>query len=357
MSNRSRNGGKSRIPVPVNGGANRSKRNYTPTVRANGQARTPLLPVGVNNMATMPKASQDYVVRGEEVAAIINVAAGSTPGQIVYNQRITPLTTRRLGILSGAWQRIDWKQASLHLVALNGSLVQSGYTMGWIEDPELAIPANASDIIPFLTALRSTTVRQAWVESESGVQVGTQDKPEMYTQPGSDIRRYSPGRLVIAVAGDVATAATFQLMLRYNVRLYVPLALSSSTTPEIEGFTATVPPATNSTLSTAAISYPGIGSNVSPGTVVVTTAPIVGIVDDGPPLTRPAPPRSWRLFPTGTSLQIGSLTTANPARFQTGGNTYDFSYIDLDAGQFRAFTPHIPTTVNQNFSVYTYTSS
>nr|ASM94001.1 putative capsid [Caledonia beadlet anemone tombus-like virus 1] len=354
MSNRSRNGGRSRIPAPVNGGANRSKRNYTPTVRANGQARTPLLPVGVNNMATMPKASQDYVVRGEEVAAIINVPAGSTPGQIIYNQRITPLTVRRLGILSGAWQRIDWKQASLHLVALNGSLVQSGYTMGWVEDPELSIPVNSSDIIPFLTALRSTTVRQAWVESESGVQVATQDKPEMYTQPGSDVRRYSPGRLVVAVAGDVATAATFQLMLRYNVRLYVPLALTASANPETDGYTAITPTAPNATLSTSSITYPGIGSNVRPDSVVVTTAPIVGIVGA---TTNPAPPSSWRLFPTGTSLQVGTLAAGSRATFQTGGVNYGFSFIDLVGGQFRAFNPEPPTGTVTSYSVYTYTTS
>lgn len=354
MSNRSRNGGGSRIPAPVNGGANRSKRNYTPNVRAKGQARTPLLPVGVNNMATSPKASQDYVVRGEEVAAIINVSAGSTPGQVIYNRIITPLTARRLGILSSAWQRIDWKQASLHLVALNGSVVQSGYTMGWVEDPELGVPSNPSDMIPFLTALRSTTVRQAWVESESGVQVGTQDKPEMYTQPGSDIRRYSPGRLVIAVAGDVVTAATFQLMLRYHVRLYVPLALNTTVTPESDGFTATSPLASNSVLSTSAITYPGVGSVVSPGSVVETSQPIVGIIGN---TTNAAPPSNWRLFPSGTSLQVGPLTAAGSATFTTGGATYSFSFIDVSAGQFRAFTPRTPTAANTTYSAYTYTPS
>jgi hypothetical protein len=336
----------------VNGGANRSKRNYQPTVRGNGQARTPLLPVGVNNMATMPKASQDYVVRGEEVAAIINVAAGSSAGQVIYNQIITPMTVRRLGILAGAWQRIDWRQASLHLVALNGSLVQSGYTMGWVEDPELVVPTAPSDIIPFLTALRSTTVRQAWVESESGVQVSTQDKPEMYTQPGSDIRRYSPGRLVVAVAGDVNTAATFQLMLRYMVRLYVPLALTQSIAPEIDGFTASIPGADNVTLSTSALSYPGVGV-AAPGAVVVTTQPIVGIAGTN----SPAPPYNWRLFPTGTSIQIGTLTTAGPASFVTGGTTYLFPTIDLAAGQFRAFSPRTPAALASTYAAYTYTPS
>lgn len=357
MSNKNRNGGKSRTPAPSNGGANRSKRNRNPQQRENGHARTPLLPVGVNNQSTSPKATQDYVVRGEEVAAIINVAEGSTPGQIVYNQLISPLTARRLGILSGAWQRIDWKQASLHLVALNGSLVQSGYTMGWIEDPELAIPTSSSEVIPFLTALRSTTVRQAWVESESGVQVSTQDKPEMYTQPGSDVRRYSPGRLVIAVAGDVVTRATFQLMLRYHVKLYVPLAISRVITPDNDGITATYPTATNATLSTFSITYPGIGSVVAPGTVVTTTQPIVGIVSAAGS-TNAAPPSGWRLFPAGTAIQIGTLTiAAGPASFTTGGTSYKFAFTDTATGQYRAFNPVTPAATLANLTAFTYSLS
>jgi len=358
MPNKNRNGGKSRTPAPSNGGANRSKRNYNPPQRVNGQARTPLLPVGVNNQSTSPRATQDYVVRGEEVAAIITVAAGSTPGQIVHNKIITPLTARRLGILSGAWQRIDWKQASLHLVALNGSVVQSGYTMGWIEDPELAIPTSSSEVIPFLTALRSTTVRQAWVESESGVQVSTQDKPEMYTQPGSDIRRYSPGRLVIAVAGDVVTSATFQLMLRYHVRLYVPLAISAAITPENDGITASLPGANNVTVSTFSITYPGIGNAVLPNTIVNITQPIVGIISAAGS-TQPAPPSTWRLFPTGTPVQIGPLTNAGgPASFSTGGTSYKFPVTDTAAGQFRAFNPtSAPAATPVNYTAFTYTPS
>ena len=139
----------------------------------NGQARTPLLPSGVNNKATMPESSQEMIVRGEELVALINVAAGSTSGQTIYNDTIKPTSARRLGILSTAFQRIDWKTCSLHLVALNGSTVKSGYTMGWIEDPEITVPTGKSEIIGFLTALRATTVRQNWVESTAGMMVMT----------------------------------------------------------------------------------------------------------------------------------------------------------------------------------------
>lgn len=225
MTKGQRKGGNSRIPAPARTSARTyPQRKYTPMSNSNGQARTPLLPSGVNNQSTSPKGSSEYTLTGEEVIALINVGSGSTPGQVIYNQLITPKSARRLGLLADCWQRVDWKRASLHLVALNGSTVQSGYTMGWLEDPEAQVPTDSSTIIPFLTALRSTTVRQNWVESTSGVQVSTPDKPEMYTSRGSDLRRYSPGRLVVAVAGDVVTTTTFQLMLRYTVRLYVPFA-------------------------------------------------------------------------------------------------------------------------------------
>nr|UHS72113.1 MAG: putative capsid protein [Tombusviridae sp.] len=208
----------------------KSRANQAPRSNGNGgagAARTPLLPTGVNNNATMPNTTHEYHLGGEEIIQLINVN-NTTPGQIVLNTLIDPQSTLRLRIMSGAFQRIDWKKASIHLVALNGSVVTSGYTMGFVEDPEVLIPTIPSAVIPFLTALRKTTVRQAWVESEAGVQVSLADKPEMFTQPGSDIRRHSPGRVVIAATGDVGTApTTFMVMLKYQVRLFVPAGLEN----------------------------------------------------------------------------------------------------------------------------------
>lgn len=307
MTNNSRNGGKSRIPAPVRTRVSTSQRKYTPTMSNNyGQARTPLLPVGVNNRSTAPSGSSDYNMRGEEVVSIINVSAGSTPGQIIYNALITPQSTRRLGLLAACWQRIDWRKASLHLVALNGSTVQSGYTMGWLEDPEASVPTSPSDVIPFLTALRSTTVRQNWVESTSGCQVNTPDKPEMYTSRGSDLRRFSPGRLVVAVAGDVGASTTFQLMLRYHVRLYVPFAggVIDIGLPGLEGRS---PLTSNVAQSASALTYPGLGSGLTAGDQVTSSRVIAAIETQNFTSLQvfPGANTAIRLFPPGKRFTIG----------------------------------------------------
>lgn len=197
----------------------------------NGAARTPLLPTGVNNKATAPPAIQQYTYSMEEVMDIITVAPTTVVGELVYNTLVTPQSCARLSIFAQAFQRVAWIKASVHLVALNGSIVKTGYTMGFVEDPEIQVPTDVKETIPFLTALRTTTVRQAWVESECGRVVVASDMPEMYTQRGSDVRRYSPGRIMVAFAGSPGDAATFQVMLRYHVRLYVPTAIRSSPAP------------------------------------------------------------------------------------------------------------------------------
>lgn len=278
--------------------------------QAQGAARTPLLPLGVNNQSTMPTQAGTYTYSAEEVISIVNVAAGSTTGQTLYNGLITPESCKRLSILSSAWQRIDWMRASVHLVALNGSLVQSGYTMGFLEDPEAVLPTSAKDLIPYLTALRSTTVRQNWVESTAGVQVGMPDKPEMYTSRGSDPRRYSPGRLVVAIAGDVGSDATFQIMLKYTVRLYVPFAAASADVPATYF--------TGSRLS-------GNGTNFTIG-----QAPFIPIYDvnGGRPPYVPLPvrlltgssvatnlPSTFRVWPAGTPVIFRREGTGNSTRY------------------------------------------
>lgn len=190
---------------------------------ANQSPRTPLLPVGVNNNATMPRMSQNYVAHGEEVLSIVNVAGDTAPGQVIFNQQISPASCSRLSKLADLWQRIDWEHTVLNVVALNGSVVTAGYNVGFIEDPVIDVPTANSEVIPFLTALRGTSVRQNWVQSTTGQSVTLSKLPEMYTTRDIDIRRYSIGRLVMALTGPVGTAgASFQILLKYRVHLYVP---------------------------------------------------------------------------------------------------------------------------------------
>jgi hypothetical protein len=301
----------------------------------NGSARIPLLPSGVNNKATMPTRAQQYRPEGEEVVQIINVPPGSVVGDIVFNQLITPTSVARLGVLSKAFQRIDWTSCSLHLVALNGSTIQSGYTMGWIEDPEILPPTGSkSEVIPFLTSLRSTSVRQNWVEATSGIQVATPDKPEMYTQLGSDVRRYSPGRLVVAIAGDVGTQATFQLMLRYNVRLYVPMAMPQTAQAGalLVGGTAQIDNVAFNT-STKALTYPGLGTSVASQATVTTTTPVavIGQTATSSPLS------SVTILPTGSVVQYIADTAGSYLALRYNGTVYKLTVHDTAAGQFRAF--------------------
>lgn len=181
----------------------------------------------------MPAASQSYRVTGTEVISIINPANDTPTGTLLYNQLITPQSVRRLGLLSKAWQRINWNRLHIELVTLNGSLVQSGYTMALIEDPEITLPTTASEVIPFMTALRAATVRQNWVMSKAGNTVSVGLLPHMYTKLGTDIRRYSPGRLAIALAGHTGVDTTFQIMMHYDVSLYIPIAEVAGSTPPI----------------------------------------------------------------------------------------------------------------------------
>jgi len=204
----------------------------------NGGPKTPLLPAGVNNKATMPQGGRGFRFQGEEVVTVQNVN-GTDPGEILYNRLISPSMVRRLGVLASAFQRIKWHECKIRVVPLNGSTTTAGYTAGVIEDPELMVPSSRKETLAFLTALRATIVRQAWVEDKTGMQVPVADRPEMFTQTGSDVRRYSPGRFVMAAGGNIING-TFQVLLKYDVTLSVPMAIISSDSIETEMLAGTV---------------------------------------------------------------------------------------------------------------------
>lgn len=205
----------------------------------------------------MPQGKQGFRFQGEETVALTSVNA-TQAGEVLYNRLITPQMARRLGVLAGAFQRIKWHECKLRVVPLNGSTVTAGYTAGVVEDPELLVPTSPSDIIPFLTALRATVVRQAWVEDKTGMQVPVADRPEMFTQSGTDIRRYSPGRFVMAAGGNIANG-TFQVLLKYDVTLSVPAALTSEGPQESILSAPSVP---NSSVSTGGVIMPHTNSTL-----------------------------------------------------------------------------------------------
>lgn len=324
----------SRSQAPRVKGANGSASN------GNGQARTPLLPMGVNNKSTMPAGANESILRGEEVISIINVTDTSV-GQVVFNQPIVPQSVLRMRILAGAFQRIDWIKASIHLVALNGSVVTSGYVMGFIEDPEITVPQSGSAVIPFLTALRQTTVRQAWVESESGIQCAMKDKPEMFTQPGTDPRRLSPGRVVIATAGDVGTApTTFMVMLKYHTKLYIPLGVETQPgeITVLNAF-ATVNISSNNTLSTS----PWFVGSISAGTSAILQSDMM-CVESGNQAAR-----RIRVVAAGTQVRLNAAQGVFTVEFPgiPAGEAWEIAEWTNAAGVIA-----MPTTVRSGVFAY-----
>lgn len=190
--------------------------------------------MGVNNKATQPSNLGKFTLEAQETMEIRTVN-GTEMGDVIYNSLVTPVSAVRLALLSKAYQRIQWHRCEIKIVPLNGSTTTSGYTAGFVEDPDAAVPRGKIDLIQYLTALRSSVVRQSWVAEATGKLVAPSNLPEMYTQQGSDIRRWSPGRIVIAAGGPISNG-TFQLMLSYKVTLSVPVALLDTTSSGIPTF-------------------------------------------------------------------------------------------------------------------------
>lgn len=205
----------------------------------------------------MPQGMQGFRFKGEETVIVSTVNATEV-GEILYNRLISPQMVRRLSVLASAFQRIQWHECKLRVVPLNGSTTTAGYTAGVVEDPELVVPTTRSEVIPFLTALRATVVRQAWVEDKAGMQVPVAHRPEMFTQSGTDVRRFSPGRFVMAAGGNI-TNGTFQILLKYDVTLSVPAALTADFPQES---VMRVPNTNNSTVNANGVSMPHTGSTV-----------------------------------------------------------------------------------------------
>jgi hypothetical protein len=315
-----------------------------PRGRGNGNARTPLLPAGVNNKETMPKGASSVRFCGSELVDIRSVN-GTSVGETIYETLITPSMCRRLGLVAQAYQRIKWHKAKIRIVALNGSTTTAGYTAGVIEDPEIVVPATGKNKVALLTSCRASVVRQAWVEAEGGMMVPVKDMPEMFTHEGSDVRRYSPGRFVMVAGGNIENG-TFQIHLDYDVTLGVPIATLSADPEEGTFETGTTD---NSMAGGSFIRLPQTrGGDVTAGTTMTISGDIVfsliltdqqsvghiGIIRAGTRVTFSNSSGFWTLDwfgkPEGQTAYIVGIKTV--------GSASTMSVIANNGGSFNTWT-------------------
>lgn len=212
---------RSKIPRPVKAV---SKRKYVNT--ATSGPKNPLLPVSLNNNATVAKTSESFRMVGTEYSGQpITLRGREEPGEIIYNKLITPAICPRLQAQSKCWQRYKINKIGGQLVTLNGSTVQSGYTMAYIDDPSYPIRLDSKGITN-LTAFRGSTVRQNWVMSSVSNTTKNGERPPLFVAERGDVRLYSPGRVVVQLNGQPASGdndfSTWALMINYDITFYSP---------------------------------------------------------------------------------------------------------------------------------------
>lgn len=200
--------------------------------------KNPLLPSSLNNNMTVDSSSKSFRMVGTEYAGQPrNLTGNETPGQILFNTLVTAASCPRLAAMSRCWQRYTVNKLSAVLVTLNGAVVQSGYTMAYIDDPAYPIRSDAKGIVN-LTAFAGSTVRQNWVMSSVDNTTRNGQKPPLFVTTTGDIRLYSPGRIVVQLNGTPAntpnTTVTWALMLKYDITFHHPGVDSDLASPDFD---------------------------------------------------------------------------------------------------------------------------
>lgn len=285
-----------------------------------------LLPSGVNNKATVPRNQQHHRIVGDEAIATITIPRTAIAGDKVYNKQISHETVKRLQIASRMFQHVKWHKCQFKVVALNGTKVSNGYTAAFIEDPELEVPVSSADTIAFLTTLRGTEINQNWCQSVVG-QVAGPSLPKMYTQIGSDLRRFFIGRMIIAANGPPGDEpVVFQLMMSYDVEFMIPCIRPDITTTGIKLEADVVAGAIRMTGAGLKAELPAIpmkytGTLPPPGIYEVPNATI--------PLRRQQTKFGWNEFDTENNILFYRDW---PADLYDNSNNYDLNYLVVPNG-------------------------
>lgn len=177
-------------------------------------------PIAVPTMIKSRNTITDRAV-GSDIIESINIDPNVAPGTVLASITITPDMTQRLERTCSRFQRVVWLQQTFRVDPGFPSTTGGHFAVAYVRDPEDQAPAASSplEIMSWVAAQRISAQGKWWQPITLTVPA---NGDKLYTSQGSDLRLYSPGKLVIICIGTPAQAGSVSVWFDWHVSLAEP---------------------------------------------------------------------------------------------------------------------------------------
>jgi len=176
--------------------------------------------MAISNTVSNNSQNSYHMVGTEMIHMPFTPSATSGLGTVVFNKIISCKLAPRLELVSKGWLNWEPRSITVSVVPLNGSTVEGGVVVAYIDDPGKPVPTNPSDIMN-LTAYGSSSIQQSWVKG--GVtQSKTRPQRLLYTHHvgTGDVRLTSPGQVIAMLTKFPGAGASWALVMQYDIMFY-----------------------------------------------------------------------------------------------------------------------------------------
>lgn len=182
--------------------------------------RATTIPASVNTASTM-RSNQTRSLQqhsNTDRLAHVVVPAHASRGSEIYSQVITPSIAARLRTQASLFQKVEYAKLRFEIQTQAPTTVSGGYVVAFLHDPEMDV-GTGEPALRSLTAVQNTTTSKFWQSSVFNLQT---TKQQYYTLSGSDIRLFSPGRLVVMVDGEPNSEVSITILMHWTVKFSRP---------------------------------------------------------------------------------------------------------------------------------------
>jgi len=194
--------------------------------------RVSTIPAAVNTATTI-RSNQPSRVHQTNTDRLIQstIPVRFERGNIVIDQLVTANITDRLRTQASLFQRIKYRRLTFEIQTQTSTTTTGGYAVAFLKDPMMEIGTGTS-ALKKLTAVQGSKTSKWW---QSTVLDVIPNQMQYYCANGTDLRWYSPGRLVILGDGPPNEEVNITIILKWVVEL---------TEPAMQAIPATYPKAT-----------------------------------------------------------------------------------------------------------------
>lgn len=160
---------------------------------------------------------------GTDLLENINIPGSQTyqTGDVITEAIVDCQSTRRLADLSATFQRVHWSRLRFTIEGAFPSTSGGGFIAAFVRDPTDTLPEHPLDRLKWAMG-RSCVVDCKWYDCGT---INVPPHPDLqYTSQGanSDVRWWSPGKLVLVAKGGPATPGSLTIKMDWSVTFSMP---------------------------------------------------------------------------------------------------------------------------------------